>query len=198
MPYQTSKKLNQSVTQMKQVANPVTAAKSLAKKTSTGKVIPVPDGNPIFLFFTIKGRTRPLNVFGDSGCSHAVFKDGVPRFELNGILTAKGPISIGVAGGVNVTAKEEWMVSLPKTNGDLQTVVGLTMDKVTMDFPKINVEEAVADIKADAGLKNEFVQKCIVPPVAGGSVDIMLGTHYNAIMPKLKHMLPCGLGIYEV
>ena len=37
-----------------------------------------------------------------------------------------------------------------------------------------------------------------MPDTAGGSVDILLGIQYASLFPKLVHMLPCGLGIYEL
>ena len=89
------------------------------------------------------------------------------------------------------------MISLKKRSGDFQAVVGLAVEKVTVDFPQVNLSGAVDAIKA-AAPKNKFVQSCKVPTVAGGSVDILLGIQYSSLFPKLIHMLPCGLGIYEL
>ena len=33
--------------------------------------------------------------------------------------------------------------------------------------------------------------------VGGGSVDVLIGTQYNICQPKLIHMMPSGLAIYE-
>ena len=43
-----------------------------------------------------------MNTFYDTGCSHAVFKSGVPGTELKGQLVAKGPFRIGGVGGLTL------------------------------------------------------------------------------------------------
>ena len=55
-----------------------------SEKKKSVEIIPVPDGEPMFLFHGAQGRNRPVNTFYDSGCSHAVFKSGVPGTELKG------------------------------------------------------------------------------------------------------------------
>ena len=89
------------------------------------------------------------------------------------------------------------MVSLKKRSGDFQAVVGLAVDQVTVDFPQVNLAGAVEAIRASAP-NNKFVRSCKVPLTAGGTVDILLGIQYASLFPKLVHMLPCGLGIYEL
>ena len=66
-----------------------------------------------------------------------------------------------------------------------------------IDFSKVSLSGAVAAIKS-AVPRNKFVLECSVPEKAGGSVEILLGIQYASLFPKLVHMLPCGLGIYEL
>ena len=54
------------------------ATEELRKVAEGSKVIDVPEGEPLFLFSSAVGKTRPINVFYDKGCSHVVFRDGVP------------------------------------------------------------------------------------------------------------------------
>ena len=164
-------------------------------KNST--LLPVPSGNPMFMFCTVAGKSRDVNIMVDCGCSHACFKHGAVIHQLNGFCTARGEFPVNVAGGSQITAKGEWMVSLKKRSGDYQAVVGLAVDQVTVDFPRVSLKGAVAAIKSDV-VNNRRVQECVVPEIAGGSVDILLGIQYASLFPKLIHMLPCGLGIYEL
>ena len=50
-----------------------------AEKRKGGEVVPVPEGQPLFLFHATQGKTKPVMTFYDTGCSHAVFKQGIPR-----------------------------------------------------------------------------------------------------------------------
>ena len=43
------------------------------------EVVDVPEGDPMFLFSFAVGKNRPINIFYDKGCSHIVFKHGIPK-----------------------------------------------------------------------------------------------------------------------
>ena len=57
------------------------ATEKLRQVAEGSKIIEVPEGEPLFLFSSAVGKTRPINVFYDKGCSHVVFSDGVPPQE---------------------------------------------------------------------------------------------------------------------
>ena len=88
------------------------ASDKLKANAGDAEVIDVPEGDPLFLFSYAVGRTRPINVFYDSGCSHVVFKNGVPgkngEGELDGELTQKGPLKLKNVGAVEITVQDEW------------------------------------------------------------------------------------------
>ena len=63
--------------------------KRLLQAGFKGDLVPPPDGGPMFLFQAIQGKNNPVNVFYDNGCSHAVFRDGVPCCELQVELLRK-------------------------------------------------------------------------------------------------------------
>ena len=189
MSFQTSQmtplKMNQAVRKLKK-----------AERRKGGDVVPVPEGQPLFLFHAAQGKTAPVMTFYDSGCSHAVFKEGVPREQLRGQIVARGPFNIGGVGGLSTIANDEWLVSVARTDGKKQLVQGLTVPKITSDFPMINLEAAISSIKMDSPA-NTILQSCRVPASAGGSVDMLLGIKYISVFPKEVHTLPCGLTIYE-
>ena len=52
--------------------------KRLKQAGFKGELVPPPEGEPLFLFQAIQGKNNPVNVFYNKGCSHAVFREGVP------------------------------------------------------------------------------------------------------------------------
>ena len=66
---------------------------------SKPKVNPYPAGECVFLYCMIKGKTRPVQAFIDSGCNTMLSCEGVPETEFVSAKLMKGPIPIGVAGG---------------------------------------------------------------------------------------------------
>ena len=175
-----------------------TAARKLRRteKKKGAEIVPVPDGEPLFLFHGAQGRNRPVNIFYDNGCSHAVFRSGIPGTELKGQLVARGPFQIGGVGGLTTIAEEEWVVLLSRTDNKKQLVQGLTVPQVTADFPLISLSDAVDALKKDDPT-NQFLQNCRVPPEAGGTVDVLLGSKYLSVFPEPVHNLPNGLTIYR-
>ena len=89
------------------------------------KILGVPEGETLFIFCVIKGRTRPLRAFMDNGCSSWLVKNGVPENELKSAKLRDGPIPMWVAGGHTVYASAEWASLLPLNNGFHQIVKGL-------------------------------------------------------------------------
>ena len=85
-------------------------------------MIDVPEGEPLFLFSSAVGKTRPINVFYDKGCSHVVFRDGVPQNELVSVMTKKGPLIITGVGDTKVKIKDEWACLRDKADGCKQVV----------------------------------------------------------------------------
>jgi len=139
------------------------------EKKKGGDLVPVPQGRPMFLFHATQGRTKPINTFYDNGCSDAVFLEGIPGQQHKGHIVMKGPFNIGGIGGMQTAANDEWLVAVPRTDGRKQLIQGLTVNKFTSDFPSINIETAVREIK-QSDPSNTILPQCKLPPVAGGCV----------------------------
>ena len=91
---------------------------------------------------------------------------------------------------------DEWLVSVSRADGKRQLTQGLSVERITSDFPHINLESAVREIKeSDPG--NTVLQNCKVPSLTGGCVDMLIGIKYNSIFPKEIHTLSSGLTIYQ-
>ena len=166
------------------------------KRNPEVEFVPVPDGQSLFIFCPVEGKTRDLNFFKDSGCTSAIFKTGIPGAELRGQVVEKGPFIVQGVNGVKIVAGDEWLVQLNRTDGRVQLMKGLTMDVITADFPKISTGQAVQEVKDDLPDCVEL-QACRVPDLAGGTVDGLIGILYNAIFPVPVHTLPSGLTIYK-
>ena len=123
--------------------------KRLKSNGFKGEVKPPPEGEPMFLFFGAQGRTKPVNILFDTGCSHAVFREGIPGKELRGMITHKGPFYMKGVGGIVTTANNQWLCALD-TPGGKQFVSGVTVETVTIEFPVIELDQAVKEMKADA------------------------------------------------
>ena len=93
------------------------ATEKLREVAQGSRVIDVPEGEPLFLFSSAVGKTRPINVFYDKGCSHVVFREGVPQHELVSVMTKKGPLAITGVGDTRVNVKDEWACLLDKADG---------------------------------------------------------------------------------
>ena len=177
------------------------ATRKLKRKLSSSgesvEVRPIPAGRAQFMIGQTKGKTRPLNIFYDSGCYSLLLKEGVQHELGKSILKTKGPVFVNGVGNTNVKVNDEWITTLQLLDGSRQAVEGWTVDEVTAPLPKINLSKAVKDIKADKP-ENKTLQKMVVQLVAGGECDILLGQMYLAIFPKPVHSLPSGLTIYEL
>ena len=98
-------------------------------------------------------------------------------------------------GGVVTKANDQWLCGLD-TPGGKQFVSGLTVDRVTGDFPIIPLTQAAEELKADNS-QDQFLQSCKLPPTAGGNTDVLMGILYSNTFPVLVHSLPSGLAIYK-
>ena len=161
------------------------------------EVVGEPKGRPIFLFFAVKGRNKPVQTFFDNGCSDCVVREGIPGVEWKGIITKRGPFGIGGVGGLSSQTKDEWMVLVPRADGKMQAVRCHSMNQVTCNFPMYDLTDAVRAVKEDAP-NSELLQNCKLPGIIGGEVDCLLGIKYSMMHPEPIHTLvESGLSIYS-
>ena len=151
---------------------------------------------PLFMFSTISGRTRDIQIFYDGGNSHCLFKTGVPA-ELWGCLTKNGPHALGAVGATTVYGGDAWACQPMTISGKREILIGIEVAQITTDFPTIDLSEAISDIKASK--PGDLALQALTPPgVVGGQIDILLGIQYLSLFPKLVHSLDNGLSIFEV
>ena len=174
------------------------ATKKLKEVAKGSKVVDIPEGEPLFLFSSAVGKTRPVKIFYDRGCSHVVFRHGVPGKELEGVMTKKGPLSIKGVGDTKVKVMDEWACLLDRADGSKQVVQGVAVEKITSAFPNVNVSKAVKEVKA-AAPNNKLLQKLKIPELAGGEPDVLLGIFMKIVNHKkyTPYHLDCLLPSYN-
>ena len=107
------------------------ATEKLKASAKGAKIVEVPEGEPLLLLSYAVGKTRPVNVFYDKGCSHVVFKHGVPKYEIEREMTRAGPFTINGFGDTPVTVRDEWACLLDRMDGSKQVLNGVSVDKIT-------------------------------------------------------------------
>ena len=172
------------------------ATESLKSMAKGSKVLDLPEGDPLFMFSYIPGRTKDLNVFWDCGCSHLMMKSDVPEKELAAVRTRKGPLMIKGAGDTDIEVGDEWIILVPKADGTQQILIGVTSPQITAPFPVFNTKEAFQEVLHKAPhSKKKMIAKMKVPPQVGGDADLLVGIYFQNLYPELIYQLPCGLTI---
>ena len=174
----------------------IAAATESLEKQVNKEMMPVPEGQPMFMFFGAKGKTRTLMVFFDSGCSRFIMRECIPGKELPASMVRPGPIPIGGVGGISVFASGEYLVAMDTIEGKAQQLQGVTVPVITGDFPTLDITAAVSDVQA-GNRNNSKLRNGKFPAKVGGTIDCLIGIQYNQLQPKVVHMLPSGLAIYE-
>ena len=151
---------------------------------------------PLFMFSSTPGRYSEVQIFYDTGNSHVLFKEGTPE-NLYGVKTRTGPFPLGAVGDTTVWGSDEWACQPMTVRGHREVLIGLCVSKITSNFPRINLKEATAEIKASVP-NNREVQELCVPDFVGGECHVLLGIAYNSHFPQLVHSMESGLSIYKV
>ena len=67
-------------------------------------------------------------------------------------------------------------------SGKREILIGIEVAQITMDFPTIDLSEAISDIKASK--PGDLALQALTPPgVVGGQIDILLGIQYLSLFP---------------
>ena len=133
----------------------------------------------------IGGKTQYVQVFFDTGCNCAIFRDDIPQTQFNFVLLKKGSIEIDLATGLKVQATGEWGVVLPLQDVMHQVVRYLLVDKVISDMPIMKLNGLMDKIKG----KNKGHQylktfnDLQIPSVLGGEIDALIGMKYAKVHP---------------
>ena len=165
------------------------------------KILGIPEGDPMFIFCMIQGRTRPLRSFMDGGCSSWLAKNGVPENELKSIKLKQGPLKMFVAGGHTQYADAEWASQLPLSNGHTQIVRGLSVENVTGPMGNIDMAPILEEIRKEAIKSKSPNAKQIanlkVPSEISGEIDMLIGIQYSGVFPQPIFTISSGLTLFK-
>ena len=139
----------------------------------------------------------------DTGCFGFVCRqdavDALPDTHKEN--TKPGPITIsGVGCNLVESSYGEYTVKIPAYNGRLVKFTGVALKIITGTMPPYPVREVRKTIVTDyikqvkGGKPADLPQ---VPLLVGGETDMLIGLMYNYFQPRMVHILPTGLAIYQ-
>jgi hypothetical protein len=156
----------------------------------------------IFQFQTIKVGDVTLRLFFDTGCGDMVIrKSAADKLATIGraIQVLKGPLNLtGVGDHQSVCQDGLYSICLPLHDGSNVRLTGLCLPKVTGKFPVYDLKAVGKDLRnrclasGGQGLVDQLPK---LPNKVGGDVDILLGSKYNRLLPKVVFESEDGFGI---
>ena len=152
----------------------------------------------LYLLQDIVVNNQTFTVFYDNGCSDFVIrKAAVDRLGSYATKLCDGQFNISGIGGATTSSKHGiYTVNLPMANGQLATMTGMCLDKLTQTFPTYQLGKAESTIrKAFHGPNQSYLPR--VPKSVGGDVDIMIGIEYLQFHPQIVFKMASGLYIFE-
>ena len=175
--------------------------RSKREGSDVSRILQIPEGETLFVFCIIRGKTRGLRAFLDNGCNSWLVKDGVPQNELTSTKLRDGPINLGVAGGHTVQALAEWSSLLPMDNGYYQTVRGLSVADVTGNLGKIDMKPVMDELlkaaRNSSDPNSKLVGKLKAPREISGETDMLIGIHFQNLFPTPIFSTPEGLTLFR-
>ena len=110
---------------------------------------------PMFMFSTTPGRDSDVTIFYDGGNSHCLFNEGTPD-NLYGVKLADGPHPLGAVGATTVYGGDSWICQPKTTRGRREILIGIEVKDITTPFPRVDLREATAEIKAANPSNNQL------------------------------------------
>ena len=174
----------------------------LEEKGKDDDVIDTTSAGPaVFLLQPVPFNNKVFNFMYDSGCGSFVCRkaalDQLPDDCKENLI--KGPIVIkGVGNNQVVSQYGHYSVKFPTYTGKYARFNGVSLDVITGPMPSYPVREAsksiVESYVSQGGKEGDLPS---IPVLVGGETDFLLGIQYNYFQPRLIHILPSGLAIYE-
>ena len=151
----------------------------------------------IYLLQQITVNNQTFTVFFDNGCSDFVIrKDAVERLGRHATKVGDGSFQISGIGGATTSSNHGvYTVNIPLANGQLATMTGVCLDKLTQTFPTYQLGEAESTIRQAFHGDPSYLPK--LPKSVGGDVDMMIGMEYFQFHPHIIFKMANGLSIFE-
>ena len=151
----------------------------------------------IYLLQDIIINNQIFTVFYDDGCSDLVVrKDAVDRLGSYATKIFDGPLNISGIGVASTSSNHGiYAINIPLADGQIASMSGICLDKLTQTFPMYPLDEAVSSIHKAFNGDASLLPK--LPKSIGGNIDIMIGIKYLRYHPNIIFKMATGLSIYE-
>ena len=151
----------------------------------------------IYLLQDIIINNQVFTVFYDDGCSDFVIrKAAVDKMGSYATKVDDGPLNIsGIGGASTISDHGIYRVNIPLADGQLASMKGACLDKLTQTLPTYQLGEAESTIRNAFHGDKRYLPK--LPKSIGGDVDIMIGIRYLRYHPQIIFKLVNGLSIYS-
>ena len=173
---------------------------NIKKRNKTASVYDdIVDDKGVYLLQVVKVNNQRFNIFYVNGCSDFIVRpSAVKLMGSHAIQEYVGPVKLGGVGDTQTESEHGiYCVKIPLLNGNIDTLSGVFLDKITSTFPVYPLGK-VGRVIQDASVAAGNVQ--ILPKLSrsvGRDVDLMIGIKYLRYHPKMIFQLPSGLVNYE-
>jgi len=142
---------------------------------------------------TVRIRNEEVIIFYDSGSNgHLIEGELAEKLQLD--VVAGESVPIGALGGKALWSEYgEYSLTLgPDIHGDCHELALQGIPAITKPFPVVDLR----DLWSEA---NTQLKGCHLLPekIGGARAKILIGIKATQLVPRLKFLLPSGLGIYE-
>jgi len=101
----------------------------------------------IYLLQTIEVNNTNYTIFYDNGCSDFIVKHSALRtLGPNASKESSGSITLGGVGNTSMSSLGTYNVKLPLHNGEVATLTGACLPKITTTFPVYPLSQVEQDI----------------------------------------------------
>ena len=173
---------------------------SYASKTTSSCEDSVHDKG-IYKLQTMTVNGNRINAFFDDGCSDFIISaKAVTLLGPAAKLVNQEQITVGGLGeSVTKSTRGTYQVNLPMHDGEIISLVGICLDRITSTFPYYPLIDVEREIQQDyqATRPQGSRQLPKLPPAVGGDTHLMFGIKYLRYFPKLVHQLESGLSLFE-
>ena len=84
--------------------------------------------------------------------------------------------------------RDTWACQPLTTRGSREVLIGIEVDRITTDFPMVDLQEATREIQNSTD--DQKIKDLRVPAQVGGHIDVLLGIQYSAHFPTITIKSP--------
>ena len=147
----------------------------------------------MFIMQTLRIGSKDVLTLYDSGANANLIEGGLAE-EMKLTVVDNRSITVNVMGGGTVSSEYGTYSCVfgPDNEGELQELDCQGIERITNDYPKIDLKPIWREADAAMGSKQNWPMS-----VGGARVQMLIGIRSTSLFPKLVMTLPNGLAIYK-